>query len=59
MLWDGLSRAGTAMVNMAVDDLNDNAPIWDQEVYNITRPESTPLGTPLTSVKVRDGGVTG
>ncbi|XP_075066030.1 protocadherin gamma-B5-like isoform X8 [Mixophyes fleayi] len=45
---------GTVQVKISVSDVNDNFPIFTQEVYKVTLNENIPLNTLVVSVKAND-----
>jgi len=47
-------RTGSIQVDIAVLDANDNRPQFEQPVYEVRVPESTPVGSVLVQVKARD-----
>ncbi|XP_053541586.1 protocadherin gamma-A5 isoform X30 [Ictalurus punctatus] len=46
--------SGTAQIRITVLDVNDNAPIFTQEVYKATITENSPKGTVITQVSASD-----
>jgi hypothetical protein len=46
--------SGFASVEVIVLDINDNSPMFEQEVYPVILPENTPTGTHLTTVSATD-----
>ena len=54
--WDsGISRkADFIKVVVKVTDLNDNAPVFDHEIYNITCSEKFPVGQTALKIHARD-----
>ncbi|XP_076595477.1 protocadherin beta-16-like [Chaetodon auriga] len=46
--------SGTMRVEISVLDANDNAPVFTQEVYRVTIPETAPKGTILSTVSAVD-----
>jgi len=47
-------RTGSIQVDIAVLDANDNRPEFEQSVYEVRVPESTPVGSVLVQVRARD-----
>ena len=47
-----MCRSSYKEVHVRLVDLNDHAPVFDQEVYEIRVPESALPNTPLTRLKV-------
>ncbi|XP_070693486.1 protocadherin beta-15-like [Pempheris klunzingeri] len=47
-------RTGTATVHVTVLDANDNAPVFDQTVYEAILPENSPLDTVVVTVVATD-----
>lgn len=39
---------------MLVEDVNDNAPVFTQDLYQVTLPEHTPAGSPVVTVTATD-----
>ena len=54
---DGGGRIGTARVEVTVEDVNDNAPQFQQTTYSGSVIESAPTGTPVLSLAVSDADV--
>ncbi|CAL8401145.1 unnamed protein product [Boreogadus saida] len=50
-----------ANVTIRVEDVNDNAPAFTQDLYQVTLPEHTPPGSPVVTVTAtdRDSGANG
>ncbi|XP_053734795.1 protocadherin alpha-C2 [Synchiropus splendidus] len=48
------ARSGTASIIVQVLDTNDNAPTFDQSVYNINMMENSPLGSLVIHLKATD-----
>uniref|UniRef100_A0A7N9B1E6 Cadherin-20 n=1 Tax=Mastacembelus armatus TaxID=205130 RepID=A0A7N9B1E6_9TELE len=51
--------AGTTTVNITLSDVNDNPPMFDQRLYQMSVPESVPVGSVVGRIwaKDRDTGV--
>ncbi|XP_033841531.1 cadherin-20-like [Periophthalmus magnuspinnatus] len=49
--------AGTTTVNITLSDINDNPPMFDQRLYQMSVPESAPLGTVVGRIWARDRDV--
>ncbi|XP_026185826.1 protocadherin alpha-5-like isoform X4 [Mastacembelus armatus] len=47
-------KSGTLEININVQDVNDNIPIFDKLLYKATVPENTPHGTTVISVHAQD-----
>ncbi|XP_072558036.1 protocadherin gamma-A4-like isoform X5 [Paramormyrops kingsleyae] len=47
-------RSGTAVIHVTVLDANDNIPVFDQPVYEVSLPENSPLGTIVVTVSATD-----
>ncbi|KAJ6655446.1 hypothetical protein lerEdw1_005146 [Lerista edwardsae] len=47
-------KTGTAQIWINVTDANDNPPIFTQEVYKVSLPENTPLGSVVLQVIASD-----
>lgn len=47
-------RESYTSVPVQLSDLNDNAPIFNKEIYDVKVPESAPVNTPLIRLKVSD-----
>lgn len=47
-------RSGTTQINIAVADVNDNAPIFDRDVYRVHVVENVAVGTLLTRINAVD-----
>jgi len=48
------SKSGTMEVTIVVQDVNDNVPVFEQSVYNLTVLEDFPLATSLVRVQAFD-----
>ncbi|XP_061313170.1 protocadherin gamma-A5-like [Pezoporus flaviventris] len=48
------SRTGTARIRVAVQDANDNAPVFSQEEYTVRVPENAPVGSLLITLIAAD-----
>lgn len=44
-------------VTVQLTDLNDNAPVFNKEIYEVKVPETAPVNTPLIRLKVTDADV--
>ncbi|XP_038627367.1 protocadherin beta-14-like [Tachyglossus aculeatus] len=47
-------RSGTAQIRIAVVDINDNAPVFSQPLYETRVPENSPVGSLLVTVSAND-----
>uniref|UniRef100_A0A3P8Y996 Cadherin domain-containing protein n=1 Tax=Esox lucius TaxID=8010 RepID=A0A3P8Y996_ESOLU len=47
-------RSGSAVIQVVVMDVNDNAPVFTQPLYKITVTENSPPGTPVVKVSATD-----
>ncbi|XP_014052109.2 protocadherin beta-16 isoform X15 [Salmo salar] len=47
-------RSGTVVIHVTVLDANDNIPVFTQNVYKISLPENSPLGTVVSTVTAID-----
>ncbi|XP_036846212.1 protocadherin beta-16 isoform X21 [Oncorhynchus mykiss] len=47
-------RSGTVVIHVTVLDANDNIPIFSQDVYKVSLPENSPLGTVVDTVRATD-----
>ncbi|KAM9311553.1 protocadherin gamma-B1-like [Gastrophryne carolinensis] len=47
-------KSGTAIVRIAVQDVNDNFPVFTQETYNVRIPEDVPIGFTVTHLNATD-----
>lgn len=47
-------RESYKSVPVHLTDLNDNAPVFNKEIYEVKVPETAPVGTPLIRLKVTD-----
>ena len=52
-----LTFTSTALVNITVDDVNDNPPIWAQSEYSVGILETEPIGYILTNLQATDADV--
>ncbi|XP_075711690.1 protocadherin gamma-B1-like [Rhinoderma darwinii] len=54
-------RSGTAVIQIIVTDVNDNFPVFSQEVYKVSVEENIPVNTTVITVNAtdRDEGVNG
>lgn len=48
------SRQTYKSVPVHLADLNDNAPVFDREIYEVEVPETAPINTPVIRLKVTD-----
>ncbi|XP_058852112.1 protocadherin alpha-5-like isoform X5 [Acipenser ruthenus] len=48
------ARFGTLNITVNVIDINDNAPVFDQEVYSVALQENVPMGTFVVKVNATD-----
>uniref|UniRef100_A0AAV2L7D6 Cadherin-20 n=1 Tax=Knipowitschia caucasica TaxID=637954 RepID=A0AAV2L7D6_KNICA len=46
--------AGTTRVHIRLSDINDNPPVFDQRLYQMSVPESAPVGTVVGTIWARD-----
>lgn len=46
--------AGTTTVNITLSDVNDNPPVFDQRLYQMSVPESAPVGTVVGRIWAKD-----
>ncbi|XP_075905196.1 cadherin-20-like isoform X2 [Nelusetta ayraudi] len=49
--------AGTTTVNITLSDINDNLPMFDQRLYQMSMPESAPVGSVLGRIWANDRDV--
>ncbi|XP_032885696.1 protocadherin gamma-C5-like [Amblyraja radiata] len=47
-------RTGTAQILVTVFDINDNAPVFDRDIYKVSVSEDAPHGTLVMKVKAND-----
>ncbi|XP_064837363.1 protocadherin beta-16-like isoform X31 [Oncorhynchus masou masou] len=47
-------RSGTVVIHVTVLDANDNIPVFSQDVYKVSLPENSPLGTVVHTVRATD-----
>ncbi|XP_055799130.1 protocadherin beta-16-like isoform X30 [Salvelinus fontinalis] len=47
-------RSGTVVIHVTVLDANDNIPVFSQDVYKVSLPENSPLGTIVATVRATD-----
>nr|XP_046175117.1 protocadherin beta-16-like isoform X30 [Oncorhynchus gorbuscha] len=47
-------RSGTVVIHVTVLDANDNIPVFSQDVYKVSLPENSPLGTVVATVRATD-----
>ncbi|KAK5877976.1 hypothetical protein CesoFtcFv8_025431 [Champsocephalus esox] len=50
--WGGL--AGTTTVNVTLGDINDNPPMFDQRLYQMSIPEAAPVGSVVGRIWAKD-----
>jgi len=48
------SQSATAIITIALTDVNDNPPVFNQTVYKAYIPENSPKGTPVFRVQAHD-----
>nr|CAD7448921.1 unnamed protein product [Timema bartmani] len=48
------ARQSYKAVPVHLTDLNDNAPVFDREIYEVEIPETAPINTPVIRLKVTD-----
>ncbi|XP_061092832.1 protocadherin gamma-C5-like [Conger conger] len=48
------ARSGTTQITVHVLDINDNAPLFEKAIYEMSLKENSPQGTVVTSVKAFD-----
>ncbi|XP_034145088.1 cadherin-20 [Esox lucius] len=46
--------AGTTVVNITLSDVNDNPPMFDQKLYQMSVPESAPVGSVVGRIRAKD-----
>ena len=47
-------RSGSTVVRILIEDLNDNAPIWDHEFYSVSLVENVAVGSSVVHVLATD-----
>ncbi|XP_045069646.1 protocadherin beta-16-like [Coregonus clupeaformis] len=47
-------RSGSVVIHVTVFDANDNIPVFTQDVYRVSLPENSPLGTVIATVSATD-----
>ncbi|XP_037398801.1 protocadherin alpha-3-like isoform X11 [Pygocentrus nattereri] len=47
-------KSGTLNITVSVSDINDNRPIFTQEIYTVMLNENAPIGTVITAVNASD-----
>ena len=47
-------RSSTAIVQVEIVDLNDNTPVWEQDLYSVSLLENTAIGSSVTQVVATD-----
>lgn len=50
-------KSGTLTVNISVTDINDKAPIFTQQMYNVTIKEDMPMNSLIVQVTANDGDI--
>ncbi|XP_048580487.1 cadherin-23-like isoform X2 [Nematostella vectensis] len=50
----GIPLRDSAVVNVFIEDMNDNSPVFPQSQYSLTIPEDTAPGTGIIQVQARD-----
>lgn len=53
MATDGI-QSSFCYVRLTIDDVNDNAPMFDRNIYSFDISEDTPLGTTIGGVSAHD-----
>ncbi|XP_048884546.1 protocadherin alpha-C2-like isoform X13 [Brienomyrus brachyistius] len=48
------ARSGTASIIVRVQDVNDNAPQFDRQIYYVNISENSPIGTPVINLNATD-----
>ncbi|XP_072573214.1 protocadherin alpha-C2-like [Paramormyrops kingsleyae] len=48
------ARSGTANIIVRVQDVNDNAPQFDRQIYYVNISENSPIGTPVIKLNATD-----
>ena len=48
------SLSSSTNVRVYVDDINDNAPVFERDEYELTLLETTPTGTPVLTLLAKD-----
>ncbi|KAL1006772.1 hypothetical protein UPYG_G00076880 [Umbra pygmaea] len=46
--------AGTTMVNITLSDVNDNPPMFDHKLYQMSVPETAPVGSVVGRIQAKD-----
>ncbi|XP_077997938.1 protocadherin Fat 4-like [Glandiceps talaboti] len=49
-----VAKTSAARVNVKLNDINDNPPVFESKYYSKTIPENSPFGTSITTVKATD-----
>ncbi|OCT88414.1 hypothetical protein XELAEV_18017045mg [Xenopus laevis] len=54
-------QTGTTLIKMTVTDINDNFPVFTQEVYKVSIPENIPFNSTILTVRAsdKDDGING
>uniref|UniRef100_A0A673L0A2 Cadherin domain-containing protein n=1 Tax=Sinocyclocheilus rhinocerous TaxID=307959 RepID=A0A673L0A2_9TELE len=47
-------KSGTLNITITVLDINDNRPVCSKDIYSVTLPENTPIGTVIARVNATD-----
>ncbi|XP_041751037.1 protocadherin beta-16-like [Coregonus clupeaformis] len=47
-------RSGSVVIHVTVLDANDNIPVFSHDVYKVSLPENSPLGTVVATVRATD-----
>ncbi|KAK0062708.1 protocadherin-11 X-linked, partial [Biomphalaria pfeifferi] len=47
-------RSGSMTILVNIEDVNDNPPVFDRSLYNVTMPEIASAGTPVVTVSATD-----
>jgi Cadherin domain len=53
---DGDNEDSTT-VDIAIKDINDQSPIFEREIYEVTIPEDSPVGMPVEQLKATDADI--
>ncbi|XP_075131446.1 protocadherin gamma-B1-like [Leptodactylus fuscus] len=49
-----LVQTGTALINIIINDINDNSPVFTQDVYKVSVRENIPVNTTILQVSASD-----